>query len=284
MITLGLLHCDLDTPASQYAPVSSQALAQAGYDGWYLGHIHIPGAIPENQAPFYLGSVTALNPKEQGVHGPVLVRVSSHGQIHQERVPLAPLRWENLEVDCQGLVDAKVHLRGLLLKSIKAFTDSLIRENEQTLALGLRLVLVGQVDAPAEFQSVAQSLDPGELTLSSTVFVDQITSRVTGTFDLVALSRENHPAGILARQILLLENPAQKIFGIEDAPKTLTNLLSRARRVVEDLDSRDVFSQLTTDLEENSISDQDLIQELISSARSSLADLLANHGGGHAFD
>lgn len=283
-VTLGLLHCDLDARDSQYAPVSSQDLLQIGYDRWYLGHIHVPGPVPEDNTPFYLGSVTGLNPKEQGAHGPVLVRVSHKGEISQERLPLAPLRWEEIKVDCQGLTEARVQLRGHLLKSIKAFLGTLKTEMENTQALGLRLILVGQVEDPAGFQAAVRSLDLSELTLGIDIFVDKVTSQVTGTFDLVGLSHENHPAGIMARQILLLEDPSRKIFGIDDPRQAQANLLTRARRVVEVQDNRPVFSTLNLDPEGDSLSDEELKTELLSSARESLIDLLAHHGGGHATD
>ncbi len=98
LATLGLLHADLDVPGSRYAPVMRDELAATGYAAWFLGHVHRPDAPTVDGAPFYLGSLTGLDPSETGRHGPVLVRVGA-GRLAAERLPLAPLLWLGAALD-----------------------------------------------------------------------------------------------------------------------------------------------------------------------------------------
>ena len=108
-INIGLLHCDRGVAQSPYAPVAGSELDQAGLDGWLLGHIHKPDglAAPSPNGDFspngYLGSLTGLNRGETGCRGPWLITLAG-GQIAKVRqLPLAPLRWEYLEVPLDDL-------------------------------------------------------------------------------------------------------------------------------------------------------------------------------------
>ena len=102
-INLGLLHCDRDAGGSPYAPVTSKDLQRAGLDGWLLGHIHKPDALSVESLNGYLGSLTGLNRSETGPHGPWLICIDG-GRIESvEQLPLAPLRWESIDVDLEGI-------------------------------------------------------------------------------------------------------------------------------------------------------------------------------------
>ena len=108
-VNLGLLHCDRGVAQSRYAPVANEALQQAGMDGWLLGHIHKPDdlAAQSSNGRFalngYLGSLTGLDRSETGLRGPWLITVEGGHIAEVEQLPLAPLRWEHLEVPLDGL-------------------------------------------------------------------------------------------------------------------------------------------------------------------------------------
>ena len=108
-INLGLLHCDRGVAQSPYAPVAGSELDQAGLDGWLLGHIHKPDdlAAPSPNGDFYpngyLGSLTGLNRGETGPRGPWLITLEDGHIAKVRQLPLAPLRWEYLEVPLDGL-------------------------------------------------------------------------------------------------------------------------------------------------------------------------------------
>ena len=103
-INLGLLHCDRDAgPDSPYAPVTRRALERTGLDGWLLGHIHRPDALTAASPNGYLGSLTGLDRGESGPRGPWMLTVADGRITEVEHLPLAPLRWEALEVDLEGI-------------------------------------------------------------------------------------------------------------------------------------------------------------------------------------
>ncbi len=230
--TFGLLHADLDAATSRYAPVSGAALAATGYDGWLLGHIHTPGAVPADGRPFYLGSLVGLDPTETGEHGPLLVTVGPGGEIARERLPLAPLRWERWEIPAPGSVAEADDLQEHLLAGIETRTAALGLASGT--ALGVRVVLAGAVPRPLALADAATALDPPPVNVEGvTVFVDRIDTDLRTEFDLADLARGDDPPGLLARRILALESD-----GADVDPALVADLLERLREA--DAEARDL--------------------------------------------
>ena len=105
---IGLLHADLDASGGHYAPIRQIELDNTGYDAWLLGHIHKPSLQNSLEAgdaapSGCLGSLVGLDASETGLHGPWLIKVSGHGDLLMEQVPLAPLRWEQISISVDGL-------------------------------------------------------------------------------------------------------------------------------------------------------------------------------------
>ncbi len=267
-ITFGLLHADLDAGASPYAPVTTTELAACGYDGWFLGHIHTPGPVPPDATPFYLGSLTGLDPGETGCHGPVLVAVHRDGSLVRERLPLAPLRWEKLAVPCDGLHEPETDLRSVLEGALGEFvvTNGL----ESGTALGVRIELTGTVDRPHAVATASRRLEPSDLVTEIggvVVFVDRIESRVRSRVDLEELARGADPVGLLARRILVLEGTRQD----DDLAE---RLLERTRAAVDSVDNLPACRRLDGSL------DQAALRDLAARAAHGLLDrLLAEREG-----
>ncbi|HPF69383.1 MAG TPA: metallophosphoesterase [Candidatus Krumholzibacteria bacterium] len=205
--TFGLLHADLDAAGSPYAPVASSALAAVGYDRWCLGHIHTPGALPQDGRPFYLGSLSSLDPTETGEHGPVLATVTAGDPIRLERLPVAPLRWEHWTLACPPQLRTAGDLQEFIYREVSARAAALAPAPDT--ALGLRVVLGGAVDDPAAVAAAAATIDRTPLRQDGVeIFVERIACRVRIAADLEALAQGTDPAGLLARHVLLLENGA----------------------------------------------------------------------------
>ena len=75
--TLGILHAEVDVPASPYAPVTRAELNSTGVTLWLLGHVHKPDYDKAVGGPpvLYPGSPQALDPGEGGPHGPWLIEI-----------------------------------------------------------------------------------------------------------------------------------------------------------------------------------------------------------------
>ena len=238
-INLGLLHCDRDGTRGQspYAPVAGSELAQAGLDGWLLGHIHKPddlaarspnGHLSPNG---YLGSLTGLQRGETGPRGPWLITLTE-GQIAQvTQLPLAPLRWEHLEVPLDGLnaelagpnpdgIQEKV--QGYLLERVREFDAELNRQrnhametepalNEANLrpaAVGLRVRFTGRTRFGRVAADAIPENDRGQIYDGDGdvhYFIESIQSDTRPEIDLQELAQRQDPVGLLAQRLLWLE-------------------------------------------------------------------------------
>jgi exonuclease SbcD len=266
VVTFGLLHGDLDKATSRYAPVSGTGLKAVGYDGWFLGHVHAPDPIPADGSPFYLGSLTGTDPGEPGEHGPVLVCVSAGVPREVRRLPLAPLRWESWTLDCPPTVADDADLRAFLLQEIETRTEAL--SLQPGTALGLRLVLGGQVDDPLGVAAAAAKLGPIESGIDGvTVFVDRFTVEVSAVVDVPALARGDDPPGLLAQRILLLESGGTTV----EEKERLRPLLARLRQA--DADTRKLIH------DRGAPTDDELRRRGARAARRLLDRVLASRGG-----
>ena len=275
-ITFGLLHADLLDASSRYAPVKSVDLQRVHYRGWFLGHIHKPDPVLTNGTPFYLGSVTGLKPTETECHGPVLVQVDRGGQIEARRIPLATLRWEERDLDCSGLTDPAVDLAAHLLHELRNLHDSLENELDETRALGVRITLTGEVDDPAALEKAVRGFefDEAVIKLGETVlFIQKITSRMTARIALLQVAGRSDPPGLLARQILALENPLQSVPGIPDPAALVDDLVAAARQTIGQMDRETAFAPLVG--EDDDLSPERIREMMTRSGRLALAGLLA---------
>ncbi len=205
---IGLLHCDRDQADSAHAPVSGEALARAPVDAWLLGHIHKPDRLDEDRPIGYLGSVTALRASETGTRGPWLVQVNS-GAIVADQLPLAPLRYECLEIDCSGLEQPE-RLGERVLAECRALVGRLNALDYQPEALGLRLVLTGSTALGSALSEVAEELASDSRSWEESgiaCFIQKAELATAPAIDLQRLARQNDPCGLLARRLIALKAP-----------------------------------------------------------------------------
>jgi exonuclease SbcD len=285
-LTFGLLHTDLDASRSEYAPVRSTELKSVGFQGWFLGHVHKPDPIPNDGAPFYLGSVTGLKPTETGNHGPVLAQISREGKMSTLRIPVAPLRWEHVDLDCTDLVDPTDRIQDHLLRRLRLLFADLETQLDEVRALGVRVTLTGTIADPAAMERSLRNLDSGQLVIPHeglVIFVQRINNRVTARIDLVGLANRADPPGLLARKILALENPGVPVPEVSDADALASELVETARQTISRTDGNSVFNELSAAEE---ITSEEIRRMLARTARLTLAGLLDQTGdakeAGHA--
>ncbi len=100
---IGVLHCNVGTTpgtrdAGRYAPCTLDDLAATGMDYWALGHIHLPQVLRTRPHVVYPGSTQGLHINEDGPRGCQLVTVHEDGEVELAFRPLAPVRWQVVEV------------------------------------------------------------------------------------------------------------------------------------------------------------------------------------------
>lgn len=210
---IGLLHCDRDRPESAHAPVSSEQLEQAPVDAWLLGHIHRPDDLDSERPIGYLGSVTALRASETGPRGPWLIHVSDEG-IAADHLPMAPLRYEELAVDCSKLDDAG-QLGELILGACRERVQALDDSKHPPLALGLRIALTGHSAAAGALAAEAEQLMQDRRSWDEAgvaCFMQKIELAVLPKLNLKRLARQTDPCGLLARHLLALDEPGSEEY------------------------------------------------------------------------
>lgn len=208
-LTIGLLHCDRDQHASRYAPVTSAELAAAPVDAWLLGHIHKPDSLAGDRPMGYLGSLTALDPGEPGAHGPWLLDYTPEGGLVIEHLPLAPLRWETVDVPLDGM-DAPEDVHRRITDALDELHADISAASHHPDAVGCRVRLVGRTPYRQAVTRVLERDNPMGLTLHRggiAYFVERWRNEALPAIDLTALAAGNDPVALLARKILALQNP-----------------------------------------------------------------------------
>ncbi|MFN7962759.1 MAG: DNA repair exonuclease [Thermoanaerobaculia bacterium] len=202
---LGLLHSEVGVAASPYAPTAAERLRAQGVEAWLLGHVHSAGALPgEGPRLLYPGSPLALDFREPGVHGALLVELEGERLLGWRQIPLSPTRYEEFELSLpagaeeEGQVAAVNRRLGALLEEAET------QGEEALLCLGVRLKLAGKRagDLGALFADLADLRLPGR---AATLFVDRWRDATHAAPDLAALATGSHPPARLARLLLALE-------------------------------------------------------------------------------
>lgn len=212
---IGLLHCDRDQTHSPYAPVRSSELRAAPVDAWLLGHIHKPDPLDGPGPMGYLGSLSGLDPGEPGPHGPWMIDVGTNG-ISASQVPLAPLRWEVVEVDVSAL-EGPDALPTLILDAVGGIHAQIVGSNWRPKAVGCRVRLTGRTSMGRPLEEKLANDDPRMLVDHKddiAYFIHDIRIEVEPDVDLAEMARTADLVGLLARRVLALRDPSSK-DGIE---------------------------------------------------------------------
>lgn len=209
-INLGILHADRDQPASPYAPVSTAELANAGMDGWLLGHIHKPDPLSAESPNGYLGSATGLDPGESGPRGPWLLELEAGNVRRVTQWRLAPLHWARLPVDLTG-IGAPEDARERLQAAVHALDDALSEHEIPPEAAALRIEFAGRTDLGADVARLMERESLEALHAGSGrihYFVETLRYATRPVIDLAELARRADPVGLLAQRLRLLERQA----------------------------------------------------------------------------
>jgi hypothetical protein len=120
---LALLHADVDSPGSSFAPVASVEMRRFPGVLFLLGHIHRTRGInePGGARFLYAGSPQAMDPGETGAHGAWILEFGAAGNSVRH-LPLSTVRYETIEVDIGGVSrpeDAQGRLHGALREHLE---------------------------------------------------------------------------------------------------------------------------------------------------------------------
>ena len=269
-INLGLLHCDRDAVNSPYAPVSSRELKQASSDGWLLGHIHKPDALSVEALHGYLGSLTGLHRGEAGAHGPWLIDITGGRIGVVEQLPLAPLRWESLDVNLEGIGEP-AEAKERIITALQDIDRHITKPSDSEYpafapdAVGVHIILTGRtrfttavLDELSREQGEIVPVGPG----NCEYFIERLSAATRPEIDLEALARQPTPPGLLAKRLLWLDEP-------EGHPGR-DKLVANARRRLHDQGKKAAWSGLDA-------ADPEAVEWLRKAGLRALDQLLAQH-------
>lgn len=211
---LGLVHGDLDQPASTNAPLSRdvlEACAGGRISAWLLGHVHKPGPVELSRGRWalYPGSPQPLDPTETGSHGAWMLELADGRLSAPEPVPLGTLRWEALEVDLAGAGDADA-ARAAIVEGVREAAEALAASGPGAPEhLLLRAALTGRTRAHDELGALLAEIQSGaplELPAGDArARLVEVADRTRPALDLADLARGEGPPAVLAGLLLELE-------------------------------------------------------------------------------
>ncbi len=260
--TIGLVHGDLDATGGHYAPLSRTRLEATGYAAWLLGHVHRPDDLSGARPLGYLGCLSGNDPGEAGPRGPWVARVAPDG-VELERLPLAPMRWEEMRVDLDGARTVEDAERALV-HALQALDAARVAEGCAARVVGVRPVFVGRTGLSARRRAeVARKAReqhyPGAD--GATYFFDRkLRDEAKPLVDLDALREGTDPPAVLA----------QLLADLGDDAASCRALVERARARMQDEADHANFTGMPV-LE---VSREDARGALLRSARAALEELL----------
>jgi hypothetical protein len=152
-----------------------------------------------------------LDPGETGSHGVSLIEFSEGKERHRH-LPLAGIRYENIDVDL-GEPTASTPFDPILHRTLKSWIESNRRDLQYVERLVLRITFRGNVPSIREVEQYGSELsERAELELEGITFnIDKVRNQCEPQISLDELSQSQSPPGLLAQKILLLKTkePAQ---------------------------------------------------------------------------
>jgi DNA repair protein SbcD/Mre11 len=270
LLSVGLLHCDVNQPDSVYAPVAADDFNGTGLDYWVLGHIHKKIKWRES-APevFYPGAPHPFDAGERDA-GSVYI-IDTAGSSSQ--VPVAPVRYLTLRYEVTDMPDSQ--LRGDFLDRLReTAADPEVRNDVMRLlvltvlcrgtASNIKLFMDLQDDHHGEMISVGEDL--------RAVVRKWVEEPVVET-DLEKLAENSNPAGLLASWILHLDRKRAAGSG-EEYPDELRRLLDACREEYRTLAAHSVFKPVVDGGQVPPEPDDDMIETLFRSRAMTLLQTL----------
>lgn len=269
---IGVLHAELNSPDSQYAPIKSTELRDTPPTCWLLGHIHAPGVrIKSDPLALYTGSPQALDPGEPGVHGSWLVTVHDSGRVETEKLPAGTVCYDEIKVDVSDVEDIKGITAEVSNKIKQHIEKNLTTRNLQTFLPRVRLT--GRTPAHSQLAERQSEIKAQLATKYETVDIRLESIRISTrpAVDLDELATGEGPTAYLADLLLTLEN--------EEHDSEYIRLLDSANERIQECYRAPAYNLLRKERDINDPDQDEVIDQVIQEARVLLDTLLQQKEG-----
>jgi predicted phosphodiesterase len=233
--TLAMVHGDLNAPDSAYAPLDRAAMAPLPVAGWLLGHIHVPQCEHVSGSPLvlYPGSPQALDPGEEGAHGPWMIELApAKGSIERaEQVPISGVRYASLSIDVSEVED-EGGFESHVLGALDRFGQAVTAESGPALGwVSVRVTLTGQTPLAGRLPQLVANLGEVARTIEQAQLgVERVTIEAGPAADLDAWAASDRAPGTVARLLHALDE--------DDPPAEVRQLIAHARQKLEQIQNR----------------------------------------------
>ncbi len=229
-VAIGVLHANVFgySAHKDYAPCTLDDLREAQMDAWCLGHVHSSQILWQDPLILYAGTSQGAHAAECGARGCYLVQVNERAGSSAEFIPLAPVRWELIQLDATGLSSPE-----RLLEVAEEKCLELALEGQDLEAVVVRISVTG-----VGSKSLSDSMRPdGEIhellaerlsELPVPVFPESLRDLTSSGFDLESLKEEE---GFLGEFLRLCGRSADDPDSVRELTTEIqTDLLRRVGR------------------------------------------------------
>lgn len=243
---VGLLHADLDSTETRYAPVPTASLARVQVSAWVLGHVHRPALrqAPGRAPILYPGSLLALDPAEIGQHGATLLELWPDRAPAFRPIPLSRVRYERVHVDVEGVADGDA-LRGRVAAALSRRLDEVVDEGVGPLeVVSCRVRLTGRSSLGPRIAALDEAIRALDLSDRQGVrlVVERVDADIRPALDLEDLARGSDAPALLARLILASDGVLDD--DPDARPADAPELMARAERAAAAVAGRPHFAGL----------------------------------------
>ncbi len=245
LVSVGLLHCDVNQSESVYAPVASADFNETGLDYWVLGHIH-KQIVWRESAPevFYPGAPHPFDAGEVEA-GTVRVLDTDGGS---SVVPVAPIRYVTLVYKVNDGPESR--MRGEFQDELRAVAENPAIRSDALQLLVMTVRCRGTVSVLNRFMEMQGDHEGAYITVGEDLraVVRKWVEEPQVETDLEKLAENSNPAGLLASWILHIDRnmaagvaAAGQDGGEAEYPEELRELLDAFRNEYRTLAAHGVF-------------------------------------------
>jgi len=225
-IAIGLVHANVSGVSGHddYAPCTIKDLRSAGMDVWCMGHVHLGTVLQEDPLILYAGTSQGAHINESGPRGCYLVTIRGQRDAFADFIPLAPVRWERVEIDVTGLSQEDE-----LLDTAEGVCATLVSDEDTLDAVVVRMDLKGRTalrlhGSDQDFTELLETLTDRLASLPVPVFPESIRNLSRSTIDVDSLIKEE---GFLADFLKLCRTSASDPNLVEELLNPLETELSK---------------------------------------------------------
>ncbi|MGC8667542.1 MAG: metallophosphoesterase family protein [Chthonomonadales bacterium] len=198
---LAMVHGEITSGPSYYAPLFLEAMRRCNADLWLVGHVHKPADYrSEGFSVINLGSLQALDPGEAGVRGAWLVDVTASG-IEARQIPVSSVGYLEATLDAGGIRD-----EADLTTAFEQLFECSVFPNDYELLRVYRVRVGGRSSRLEDLRKMCERIQTDQPWLRDRrIVVDQVVFEALPELDLQELAGRHDAPGVLARMILACE-------------------------------------------------------------------------------